>query len=176
MTTIKSFHAKAVSDSKSLLTHKRVLQTASPQIAANFPRPYRTTISQLHSSFCSSLHPYREKIGLIFSPLSPSCEVEPHITVHVLSCSSHPHPRPSLTYRNVPAWRWSSCFASLSPISRLFILLSLSPSFWRIKELGAIIIKNRSNGRHTPICLKKAMYICIYCSDSLGVQSSRFCY
>jgi len=40
-------------------------------------------------SLDSSLHFYREGIGLISSP---SCEVEPYITVHVFSCSSHPAP------------------------------------------------------------------------------------
>jgi len=43
-TTIKSLHIKAVSDSKSVLSHSHVIQTASPQIAleeANLPRPYR---------------------------------------------------------------------------------------------------------------------------------------
>jgi len=49
-------------------------------------------LSQLNSSFCSSLHSYREKIGLIPSPLCPSCGREPHTTVHVFSCSSHPTP------------------------------------------------------------------------------------
>ena len=40
--TIKFLHTKAVSDSKSLLSHSRVFQTASPQIPPeqeNLPRP-----------------------------------------------------------------------------------------------------------------------------------------
>ena len=43
-TAMKSIHTKADSDSKSLLPHNRVLQTASLQIAqeeANLPRPYK---------------------------------------------------------------------------------------------------------------------------------------
>ena len=39
---------------------------------------------------CSSFHSYRGRIGLIPSPLYPSCGVEPHTTIHVFSCSSHP--------------------------------------------------------------------------------------
>ena len=74
------------------LSHNRVLHTASPQIApeeVNLPRPYRSTLSLLRSSFCSSLYSYREKIGVVPSPLCPFCELEPHSTVHVFSCSSH---------------------------------------------------------------------------------------
>jgi len=92
-TIIKSLHTKAASDSKSLLSRNRVLQTVSPQIAteeANLLRPYRTTLCQLRSSFCSSLHSYRERKGLIPSPIYPSCGMEPHTTVHVFSCSWHP--------------------------------------------------------------------------------------
>ena len=81
--------------SKSLLSHNRVLQTASLQIAPeepNLPRLIRNTLSQLHSSFCSSLHPYREKKGLNPSPSAPSCGVQPHTIIHVFSCSSLPTP------------------------------------------------------------------------------------
>ena len=41
-----------------------------------------TTLSQLHLSLCSSLHSYREKIGLIPSPVDLSYGVEPHTTPH----------------------------------------------------------------------------------------------
>ena len=61
-TTIKSLNTRVVTISKSLLSHNCVLQTVSPQIApeeANFPGPYRSTLSQLRYSFCSSLlHPF----------------------------------------------------------------------------------------------------------------------
>ena len=92
--TIKSFHTKAVFDSKFLLSHNHVFHSASPQISleeANFHRHYRTTLSQLRSYLiCSSLHSYCERIRLIPSPVCPSCGMEPHITVHVFFCSSHP--------------------------------------------------------------------------------------
>ena len=94
-TTIKSLHTRAVSISKSFLSHNRVLQTVSPQIApekANLPRPYSITLSQLRSSFCSSLHSYHERIGLVPSPLCPSCGLVPHTTVHAFFCSWHPTP------------------------------------------------------------------------------------
>ena len=92
-TTIKSLYNKAVTIPKSLLSHNRVLQIASMQIAleeANLHRPDRSTPSQLRSSFCSSPHSYGERIGLVPSPLCPSCGLSPHTTIHVFSCSSHP--------------------------------------------------------------------------------------
>ena len=72
----------------------------------------KTTLSQLRSSFCSSLHSYRERITLIPSSLCPSCGVESHThtTVHVFACSSHPTPLTerlvgtSATDVRVPVW------------------------------------------------------------------------
>ena len=116
-TTIKSLHTRAVAASKSLLSHNRVLQTTSPQIApeeTNLPRPYRSTLSQLRSSFCSSLHSYRERIGLVPSPICPSCGLAPHTTIHVFSCSSHPTPLTELDMWERP--RLVSEFLSSLPI------------------------------------------------------------
>ena len=82
-TPIKSLHTKSVPDSKSLLSHNHIPQT-SPQISAaetNISRPYRSTLSQLRSSFCRYLHSYRERIGLFHSP-------------SVLPVSGTPHHRP----------------------------------------------------------------------------------
>ena len=124
-TTIKSLHTGAVAASKSLLSPNRVLQTTSPQIApeeTNLPRPYRSTLSQLRSSFCSSLHSYRERIGLVPSPLCPSCGLAPHTTVHVFSCSSHPTPLTELDLWERP--RLASEFLSSLPF---FDLPSLPP-------------------------------------------------
>ena len=66
------------------LAPSRILQTFSPQIAAaevNLLCPYRTSISQHRTSFCSSLHSYRERIGLTSSSICPSCEEKPHTSV-----------------------------------------------------------------------------------------------
>ena len=82
--TIESHQTKVVSDSISLPTRNRVqLEIVS------FPRPYRITLSQLRSSFCSSLRSYCERLELIPTPLCPSCGVVPHATVHAFSCSSN---------------------------------------------------------------------------------------
>ena len=101
-TTIKSLYTRAVTMFKSILSHNCVLQTASQQIApeeAGHPRLYRSTFSQLRSSFFNSLHFYRESIGLIPSPLCLSCRLVLHTTVHVFSCSSHPTPLTELDLR-----------------------------------------------------------------------------
>ena len=141
-TTIKSLHSNAVSDSKSLLSHSRFLQTASPHIApeeANLPRPYRATLSQLRSFFCSSLYSYREGIGLIPRPLCPSCVLGPHTTVHVFSSSLHPTPLIKLDLWEFP--RLASEILSDLPFFDLFLLLiPLNPSFRRTRELGGAII------------------------------------
>ena len=119
---MKSLHTKAVSDYKSLISHNRLFQTASPQTApkeANLPRPYRTTLSHIHSSFCSSLHSYRQRIGLIPSSF---CGVKAHTTVHVFSCSSHLTPLTELNMWERP--RLASEFLSVFPF---FDLLPLPP-------------------------------------------------
>ena len=125
-TIIKSLHLEPFFICKSLLSPNRVLQTAFPQIAseeAKLPRSYRSTLSQLWSSFCSSLHPSRERIGLVPSSLCPSCGLVSHTTVQVFSCSSHPTSLNELDLWKRCAWRRSSCRTFFSLTSRLFVLL-----------------------------------------------------
>ena len=123
-TTIKSLHTRAVTISKTFLSHNRVLQTASPQISpeeAKLPRSYKSTLPQIRSSFCSSLHSYGERIGLVPGPLCLSCGLVPHTTVHVFSCSSHPTPLTELD-----PWerlRLASEFLSSLPFFNLPLLL-----------------------------------------------------
>jgi len=141
VTTIKSLHTEAVSDFKSL-------QTASPKIVpekANLPRPYRTTFSQLRLSFCSYLHSFRERIGLIPSLLF-LCGVEPHTTINVFFCFSYQTPldragpvRASTPCVGVPVG--PPFLRPLPPSPRV-------PSFWRTRELGAIIIIPESLVQH----------------------------
>ena len=128
MATIKFLHARAVTISKSLLSRNCVLQTASPQIApeeANLPRLYRSTLSQLRSSICCSLHSYRERIGLVPNPLWPSCGLKPHTTVHVFSCCSHLTPLTELDLWERP--RLASEFLSILHILDLPLLLPPPP-------------------------------------------------
>ena len=128
-TIIKSLHTKAVSGSKSFLSHNRALQTASPQIArkeTNHPRPYRTTLSQLRSCFCNSIHSYSERI-VIPSLLCPPVKWNPTPPPLFSSIPRICHLWPSWTCGSVRAWRIISCRSSLSLTSRLFPLLPLSP-------------------------------------------------
>ena len=67
----------------------------------------------LFSSFCSSHHSYRERIGLLPSPLCSSCGLFPHTTVHVFSCSSHPTPLTELDLWECP--RLALDFLSVLP-------------------------------------------------------------
>ena len=99
-------------------------KAVSPE--TNLPRSYRSTLSQLRSSFCSSFYSYRERIGLVPSPLCPSCGLMPHTTVHVFSCSSHPTLLTELDLWEHP--RLASEFLSSLPSFdlHLFLLLSLS--------------------------------------------------
>ena len=110
-----------VLNSKSLLTRNTVLDTAFSQIAAkeaNLPHPYRTTLSQLSSSFDSSLYSYCERIGQIPSSLCHSCKVEPHTTTNVFSSSSHPTP---LTERDL--WERPHLYHSFLKLDFKYILL-----------------------------------------------------
>ena len=98
--------------------------------------------SQLRSSFCSSLHSYRERIGLVPSPLCPSCGLAPHTTVHVFSYSSHPTPLTEFDLwkrpRLAPDFLLDILFFDLPPVPppkpESFL------PFCRIRGLGAKII------------------------------------
>ena len=66
-------------------------QISSPNISKRSKPPsYVTSLSQLRTFFYISLLSYRERIGLIPSPLLPSWGGEPHTAVHLFSCTSYP--------------------------------------------------------------------------------------
>ena len=91
--TIKSLHTEATATAIASSDPNDILQSLPPPVAEEetfLPRPYRTTLSQLRSGFCSSLAPYRARIGRTPDPLCPSCGVEPQTVPHLFSCSSHP--------------------------------------------------------------------------------------
>ena len=120
-TTIKSLHTEAVSDTKSLLTRNRVLQTDSPQIAAeeaNPPHPYRTTLSQHRSSFYSSIHSYHDRKGLIQAPRSCVTSMLPSL----LAQSFHS----SLCF-------WSSCLDDIISSDSFTIYNYLLP-WWGVQK------------------------------------------
>ena len=54
------------------------------------PRPYRSTLSQLRSGYCSRLQSYLHRVGRAPSPACPDCGSAPHTTEHLFSCPRSP--------------------------------------------------------------------------------------
>ena len=54
------------------------------------PRPYRSTLSQLRSGYCSRLQSYLHRVGRAPSPACPDCGDVPHTTEHLFSCPVSP--------------------------------------------------------------------------------------
>ena len=55
-----------------------------------FPWPYRSTLSQLRSGYCSRLQSYLHRVGRAPSPACPDCGAAPHTTEHLFSCPGSP--------------------------------------------------------------------------------------
>ena len=123
--TVASLHTSTVQSTIASRPPNRVLQTPAPAISddeISLPRPYRTTLAQLRSGFCSSLNSFLERIDRAPDDLCPSCRGSPHTTSHIFSCPSHPT---SLTERDlwdrpcsVAAFLSTLPFFSLPPLSR----------------------------------------------------------
>ena len=98
----------------------------SPRIEAegNLLHSYKTSLSQLHSSFCTlqSSHSYRKRIELNSNTLCPSCRKEQHATVHNFSCPSHPTSLTKKDIRERPSLSFEFLFGF-----HFFYLLSLPP-------------------------------------------------
>ena len=91
--TLRSLHTEAVGRSVASLQDNLVLGTPPPPVAVEeltLPRPYRTTLSQLRSGYCSALNSYLERVGRAPDNLCPSCHTAPHTTRHIFSCPFHP--------------------------------------------------------------------------------------
>ena len=54
------------------------------------PRPYRSTLSQLRSGYCSRLQSYLHRVGRAPSPACPDCGSAPHTTEYLFSCPESP--------------------------------------------------------------------------------------
>ena len=99
--TIQSLHSEAVDRAVASTPNNAVLGTPPPPVAVeelSLPRRFRSTLSQLRSSYCSALSSYLERVGRAQSNLCPSCNSAPHTTEHLFSCPSHPT---NLTPRNL---------------------------------------------------------------------------
>ena len=54
------------------------------------PRPYRSTVSQLRSGYCSRLQSYLHRVGRAPSPACPDCGSTPHTMDHIFFCLRSP--------------------------------------------------------------------------------------
>ena len=54
------------------------------------PRPYRSTLSQLRSGYCSRLRSYLHRVGRAPSAACPECDSAPHTTDYLFSCPMIP--------------------------------------------------------------------------------------
>ena len=81
-TTIEYLHTEAGYRFIDNLAENSVFETSFTEIAVeeNLPRPYRTYLSQLRSSFCSSLQSCSERIGLASNSICSSCGRETNTT------------------------------------------------------------------------------------------------
>ena len=71
----------------------KVLLGPPPQVdpaERMLPRPYRSTLSQLRSGYCSRLQSYLHRVGRAPSPACPDCGSAPHTTEHLFSCPESP--------------------------------------------------------------------------------------
>ena len=90
---LSNLHTSAVNHSILSLSNNRVLNAPAPQIdpsESSLPRPYRSTLSQLRSGFCSKLQSYLHLINVAPSPLCPHCSTHPETTSHLFNCPTLP--------------------------------------------------------------------------------------
>ena len=91
--TISFLHSEAVDRVVGSFQPNQVLGTEPPPVAVEellLPRPFRSTLSQLRSGYCSALNSYLERVGRAPNSLCPSCHSSPHTTAHIFSCPAHP--------------------------------------------------------------------------------------
>ena len=77
------------------LDPNRVLNSPPPEIndtEITLPRPYRTTLSQLRSGWCSKLNSYLFLIKVSPTNLCPLCRSTEDSVDHLFSCPTHPTP------------------------------------------------------------------------------------
>ena len=84
------------------------------------PRPYRSTLSQLRSGYCSRLQSYLHRVGRAPSPACPDCGSAPHTTEHLFSCPESPTDL-------VPADLWTAPLQAAQFISSLPAFSDLPP-------------------------------------------------
>ena len=90
---IRSIHTSSVQLYIANRPPNKVLQAQPPEISpseSQLPRPFRSTLAQLRSGYCSRLNSYRHAIGLSDSDSCPECSSAAHTTAHLFCCESSP--------------------------------------------------------------------------------------
>ena len=94
-TILKQLHTYAVGEAMEALEPNCVLNSPPPEIndtEITLPRPYRTTLSQLRSGWCSKLNSYLFLIKVSPTNLCPLCRSTEDSVDHLFSCPTHPTP------------------------------------------------------------------------------------
>ena len=92
-TVIKNLHTASVKETLLNYPPNKVLNAAPPVISkeeTTLPRPIRTILSRLRSSYCRSLHSYMARIDNEFKDECPACQQSPHDTNHIFNCTKNP--------------------------------------------------------------------------------------
>ena len=123
---LKSLNTTAVESAIRKLDAKpnRVLGCCPPSIHASsksFPRPWRSTLSQLRSGWCRCLKSYGALLDNNIDNNCPECNSEPHTPEHLFACPS----RPTTLYR---VDLWSNPLHAAAFLSSVFF----SSSFCRL--------------------------------------------
>jgi len=92
---LENLHHMAVHNSIQHLEPNPILNTRPPEISKSeihLPRPYRSTLSQLRSNYCSKLKSYQHRIDpeKYPSPSCPHCSLSDDTTTHLFNCPSNP--------------------------------------------------------------------------------------
>ena len=91
--TIKSIHTSSVKNAISQAEPNPVLGVRPPVIdpsETTLPRPTRTTLSQLRSSYCRRLRSYQNRINPSISPTCPYCNQTDQTSSHLFNCRTYP--------------------------------------------------------------------------------------
>ena len=91
--TLKEIHTDTVNHSIASLGPSKTLGVIPPSICpseSSLLRPYRTTLSQLRSGYCSRLGSYLQCIGRADDGSCPECGGDEHTSSHIFNCPSHP--------------------------------------------------------------------------------------
>ena len=92
MAARSEIHSSFVRNSSAMQYVNPVLGTVAPPVCESerdLPRPFRSTLSQLRSSYCASLKGYQHRIGISPSPTCPDCGNFDQDVAHLFECDEN---------------------------------------------------------------------------------------